>query len=1307
MWLAFLPFLAHPLPATPLPAAPPGQLESGIPPFSVFGRESLGLDALPSDLHLMPDGRLLVVSPRQIALGDGARWEVFNRSASDTEVPLEGVGIAPDGTIYAPLRTGFGKVEFKEDGTWWLHQVADLPKALVGEISTLRFCIDVDGTWFWHSESGLIIRWNPGDTPRPFGRASTIETIFSYRDHFYISDRVLGRLSRVDEEGNPTPISSDLAPTVDNAVTCTLPFGDQLLVGTYARGLHLFDGEKLTPFRPAGALFPGSRIVDLRPSGPDHFIAAIDGVGLIYLDRQGNLIDLFERTRDPRISRIRKIVPTNEGFFWALLAEGIARIELPSPFTTFESLLPTGTDYVNLARHDGGIWIIADGRILAAQYDRNHRLQTFVERPLPHGFAASLHTLSGNVLVGVEDTVFRWDQDHWVDTGFDISDFRPAAGGPVDGHWLYTARQEIGWFSFNAEGELVVERIPSPQFSSAYDSRIDADGIIWLEMGAATLGRLRIGPNRSLDLQILGAEQGVPQGWIQVYSIDEKPGFNISDRLFRFNEETGRLEPHLEHERQFSGFRYVIGRPVRDAAGRVWVAGDDRIHVYDTSTDPWTDLRYDLPRGLRPYYITPEADGVIWLHGDERLVRFDPRISQQRNPANEAIITRIILTGSRRTVFKVGDRLADLDYDDNSFTAYFAAPNTGLHPPTTFEVRLSRDEDWDSHGTSGSATFNRLPEGDYELQVRARSGDYVSEPDTVAFRIKPPWFRNNLVYLAYGAAALGFIGLAVWSSTLLERRENQRLEKLVKLRTAELKETNEQLEEQVEEIRILSQAINQSPVSVLITQDDGSILFANPRACELTGFRESQLIGRHVADLREAETESAQMAELLTTLREGNTWTGELINRHADGHLVHVRSSISPIRNADGSVRFHLILEEDITALLAERERHRRLEDQLFQARKLESIGTLAGGIAHDFNNILTGILGHTEIALLDLDPQSQLAADLQDIRKSGLRAKDLVSQILTFSRKADSKLAPIDLSRPIYEAIKLVRATTPAYIEIAQNLTPGFVMADATQVHQIVLNLCTNAVHAIDEKSGRIAVELRPLKVSPELCAEVPDLRPGDHMVLEVSDNGIGMDASTLERIFDPFFTTKEQGKGTGLGLSTVQGIMASHQGAHRVRSQLGVGTTFELYFPICRQSTPVPKAERESVLPGEAREVLIVDDEKTVVQFVATRLKQFGYTACIFEDPRLALKAFRAEPQRFAALVTDLTMPFITGTDLIQKIRDSGSSIPAIVITGYGRENALERLHTLSNTYVLGKPFAGEDLARLLGRALRTETR
>jgi CheY-like chemotaxis protein len=288
-------------------------------------------------------------------------------------------------------------------------------------------------------------------------------------------------------------------------------------------------------------------------------------------------------------------------------------------------------------------------------------------------------------------------------------------------------------------------------------------------------------------------------------------------------------------------------------------------------------------------------------------------------------------------------------------------------------------------------------------------------------------------------------------------------------------------------------------------------------------------------------------------------------------------------------------------------------------------------------------------------------------------------------------------LAQPVGEALRLIRASTPATIAITSQLASGTVRADSTQIQQIVLNLCTNAVHAMKDKPGRLDVSLQRVQIDGPLAADVPELTRGPYLRLTVTDTGHGMTQTTIDRIFDPFFTTKQQGEGTGLGLSIVQGILASHQGALRVRSRPNSGSTFDLYFPLSTESAR-PAAPGGPAPHGEMQEILVVDDEPSVAAYVTARLQQLSYRVVTFGDPREALSACQAAPSRFQAIVTDLTMPHMTGVDLIQKIRAIGRIVPAVIITGYGRDAGGTKLAALPHCQMLYKPFGGEDLARIL---------
>jgi CheY-like chemotaxis protein len=312
------------------------------------------------------------------------------------------------------------------------------------------------------------------------------------------------------------------------------------------------------------------------------------------------------------------------------------------------------------------------------------------------------------------------------------------------------------------------------------------------------------------------------------------------------------------------------------------------------------------------------------------------------------------------------------------------------------------------------------------------------------------------------------------------------------------------------------------------------------------------------------------------------------------------------------------------------------------------------------------------------------------------------VAQILTFSRKSNPQLMPIDLLEPVSEAVKLFRASTPATVQIVSRLERGRIRADATQIQQVVLNLCNNAIQAMPDRSGFLTVSVQRITVDATLAAEIPNLSPGAWMRLSVSDTGRGMEAATLEQIFDPFFTTKRQGEGTGLGLSIVQGVVAAHKAALRVRSKPNAGSNFEVFFALTTDDCP-PAVEGFTTPRGARQEIIVVDDERAVATFASTRLQQLGYSTTMFCEPRLALEAFTAAPGRFDAIVTDLTMPELTGLELIKHIRALGRVVPALIITGYGSDTVRAHVDELPHCRVLQKPFTGEELARALDQLLR----
>jgi signal transduction histidine kinase len=414
----------------------------------------------------------------------------------------------------------------------------------------------------------------------------------------------------------------------------------------------------------------------------------------------------------------------------------------------------------------------------------------------------------------------------------------------------------------------------------------------------------------------------------------------------------------------------------------------------------------------------------------------------------------------------------------------------------------------------------------------------------------------------------------------------------------------------------------------------------------------------------------------------------------------------------DSLVRLVPAVRRELSAAVERRrsqDEKRRLEGQLAQAQKLEALGTLAGGIAHDFNNILAGLTGYVEMVRADTKDQPLVQANVQQIVQGIHRAGDLVQRILTFSRKRTVLLRPMHLGPVVQEALALLRPLMPADVEVEVRLSAEqpLVAADAGGIHQVLVNLCNNALQAMSDRPGKLRVELEPVEVDAAFAAAHLPLHGGAHVRLTVSDTGSGMDEQTQAHLFEPFFTTKAPGTGTGLGLVMVKNIVTAHCGAIVVASDVGQGTTFALYFPAAVgqvSSVPSPPTDLAGagVKRGHGERILFVDDEETLSRMGEAMLGRLGYRVTAYTNPQEALAAFIAEPASFDALVTDLTMPRLKGTELATRIRQVRPDLPVILTTGYSSQVELDRAHALGFQQLLEKPYTAEKIGALLGSVL-----
>lgn len=466
----------------------------------------------------------------------------------------------------------------------------------------------------------------------------------------------------------------------------------------------------------------------------------------------------------------------------------------------------------------------------------------------------------------------------------------------------------------------------------------------------------------------------------------------------------------------------------------------------------------------------------------------------------------------------------------------------------------------------------------------------------------------------------------------------------------------------------LAAIINSSLDAIICVDQDQRIIVFNPSAATLFRCPTDQAIGKLLAEFLPDAVRALSYGDITS-----HAQLGEMSGITTEGEAVPLDISVSFEHHPEGDTV--TLFAHDLTAQKKMETHRSKLESQLRESQKMQAIGTMAGGIAHDFNNIISAILGNVELAREDASVDSAVCASLAEIDKAGRRARDLVRQILTFSRNEPPHRMPLQLADVVMETARLLKVTLPPQVDLLLDVDPRTppVMADATQIEQVLLNLCTNAIYAIGKQKGVIRVELSYKLPGQDNAAERRAGLRAQHIKLTVSDTGAGMPDAVLQRVFEPFFTTKPVGQGTGLGLSVVHGIMRAHQGTVHVQSQTGVGSTFTLYFPLSEDAALhqavalVPAAPRPSGPSGGGQKVMYVDDDEALVFLVKRVLTRRGYAVTTFTKPKLALEALRFDPALADLLVTDYNMPGYSGVDLIRDVTQLLPDLPMALASGY----------------------------------------
>jgi len=502
--------------------------------------------------------------------------------------------------------------------------------------------------------------------------------------------------------------------------------------------------------------------------------------------------------------------------------------------------------------------------------------------------------------------------------------------------------------------------------------------------------------------------------------------------------------------------------------------------------------------------------------------------------------------------------------------------------------------------------------------------------------------------------------------------------------------------------------------AMLVVGASGRIVEANRAAELLFGYGSTELRDMAVSDLVPEDRRGAHSEAIRSYLeapapRVIGVGPPFLEALRKDGSRVPVEISLTPVELAEGGPLFAASVR-DVSERARAAAGHQRVTEQVRHAQKLEAIGTLAGGIAHDFNNVLAVVFGNVELVVPSVPPGSPEAEALEEIRLASIRGRELVRQILAFSRRQTVTRRTVDLRETVDETLGLLRAVIPTGVELLarHEASTPLVLADATQIHQVLVNLCTNAWHAMDGRPGRVQIELADAWLDADACAEIPGTSPGRHACVTVTDDGCGIDAPTLERIFDPFFTTKPAGKGIGLGLSVVHGIVQDHGGGITVTSKPGEGATFRVYLPATNDAKAEAgrEAPKASIPTGGGRHVLFLDDEPNNTRVTARLLRRLDYRTSTFTDPGDALAAFGADPGKFDVVITDVNMPGCSGIDVCKAVLTIRPDVPVLVVSGRLDEETKCLALAAGARQVLAKPWSMDDIAVVLGRLTESQS-
>jgi len=751
------------------------------------------------------------------------------------------------------------------------------------------------------------------------------------------------------------------------------------------------------------------------------------------------------------------------------------------------------------------------------------------------------------------------------------------------------------------------------------------------------------------------------------------------------------LEDETLSRFEFNGFH--IDRPVyfilEDQYHHLWFGTDNGVVRWDESSA----RTYSINEGLIGQETNRAAALIdkrrrIWIGTNLGLSIYDEKFDNKSYNRPPKIKLLYIEVSGKEIPLKENHPI-QLSSGENTLAFHFQGISFIDETAIRFKNKLEGYEKrWSDEGYPYKqiVRYINLPPGGYRFHLKARnalgtwSKPVISPKITILKPFYSTWWFFIIIVLILGG------GLYASFRYFSQKKYARLLEKQVEERTRELREAEQQYRSLFEESKDI----------VFISTIEGKLLDINPAGLELFGYKTKEdALGIDSVSEGYFNSEDRNLFKEEIS-KKGFVKDYEVIFKGKEGEPIITLITATVIRDKQGEIFGFRGIIRDITV-------QKKLEQQLIQAQKMEAIGTLAGGIAHDFNNILGAIIGYTELVLDDTIPGTLIHQNLENILNAAQRAAELVRQILAFSRQSGQQRQPVILGNIIQEALKLLRSSLPATIDIRESIQAetGTILGDPTQIHQIMMNLAANASHAMKETGGILEVSLQEVFLNPQDLPHTSSLKPGQYLKLMVSDTGHGIQQGILKRIFEPYFTTKKTGEGTGMGLAVIHGIVKRHGGEISVYSEPGKGSSFHILFPkidIQGESKTVVQDQ----IPGGTESILLVDDEQALTETASHILRRLGYEVDGISDPIEALERFKEDPQRYQLVISDLTMPLMTGIQLAEKIKEINSKIPIIICSGFSSSLDRKQFKSKGISDFVMKPLIRSQLAQVVRRVL-----